>query len=107
LASFEHLRELKIKLANLDLLDNVDLMGKAQSSDVFNEWEHCYRIIGHHFLGVASEGTVLIPFDTKYATLRKQVRDCIEQRNVVPLAHRLIAEEDDDLIKWRIKEASW
>jgi hypothetical protein len=105
LASFEHLRELKVKLANPDLLDNSDRMGKAQSSDVYNGWEHCYQLIGHQFLAVAKDGTVFISLDTKLPALKDQVRDRIERRSAAQLAHRLIAEEEDDVTKWRVAGA--
>ncbi|KIV99473.1 uncharacterized protein PV09_08893 [Verruconis gallopava] len=107
LASMEHLRELKVKLAEPDLLENAELMGKAQPSDAYNEWDHCYRIIGHHFLALAQPGTTFISADTRFAALKSQIQDCIERRSVVPLAHRLVMEEKGDgTIIWKVRDVS-
>jgi hypothetical protein len=67
------IRELKVKFADPDLLGDTELMGKAQPSDLYEEWSHCYRRIDHDFLRKGCEGAVLISQDTKHTMLRDQV----------------------------------
>lgn len=106
-ASIPSLRELRVKLANPDLLEDKKLVGKAEPRDVYHEWESCYKLLSHHFLAVAGENAVLTTLDTKHATLKKQVLDCIESRGIVPLSSRVRREEDekDGIVRWRIAEA--
>jgi hypothetical protein len=106
IALLPHLREFKVKLADPDLLDDSKLMGKAQPSDVYSEWEKCYQIISHNFLFVAKDGTVFISNDTKYPALKKQVLENFKRRSIMSLSNRLIVEEEDDVIRWRVQEAN-
>jgi hypothetical protein len=107
LSRLGHIRRLQVKLADPDLLDDTELLGKAQPSDVYSEWEHCYANIVAQFLAKASDGTIFISSDTKFATLREQVQQRIEKQKLVEIPSlSLNVGEEDDMTIWTVDKGS-
>jgi hypothetical protein len=55
---FHGIRLLKVKLAELDYLDDNSQIGKGLRSDVWKEWEDSYKKVVTHFIKGAETGTV-------------------------------------------------
>ena len=102
LSSLQDVRQLTVSLANPDLLSDQELMGKAQPSDVYSEWEECYHHIARNLLATAAKGTVFIAKDTKHVTLREQVVRCVERRTLMPTTYAPVIEERDGIMSWMI-----
>jgi hypothetical protein len=107
LLNLKHLREFHVKLADPDLLDDAELLGKAQPSDVYAEWQFSYANLVHHFMAKAPNGTILTSCDTKHATLKDQVHQSVQakcQTFVPPL--RLTLHEQDGISTWTVEGKS-
>ena len=102
LAKQKTVRELKVKLADPDLLSIPELIGKGQPSDVYSEWEECYHHIARTFLAPADRETKLIAEDWRHATLRDQVQRCIERRTLMPHTYDPVLEEEDGVMTWTV-----
>lgn len=84
LVHFNNLREVKIKFAEPNFLDDgSDRLGRGQMSDAWKEWEDSYKNLIEHFLKLAAPGTSLECMDTVYKRLFQDVDKIMKDNSVV------------------------
>lgn len=86
LKHFKHLKEVKIKFAEPNFLDDGnERLGRGQMSDVWKEWEDSYKNIIHHFLEPATPGTSVEFLDTVHTRLFEDVDRIMKDKSLVML----------------------
>jgi len=92
-----HFREFRTKLADPDLLDDKERLGKAQPSDLYREWENCHSAVGE-WLASMRGGTVYSTADTDNPNL-----EALVVKNVGETSHRVprpLLEKKEDPLRW-------